>query len=113
MSNPNLSSKSPILLTKIWKYRFPPENLLDFENSLGYITADEAAINKTTILLFKLKVQGETKLLAPGRCAKSRWLLCYSNFKVCHFFRIFQIFYSTWGAENLNRAIFCVDKHVE
>ena len=32
---------------------------------------DKAGVKKNTILFFLLKVQGKTKLLAPGRCLKS------------------------------------------
>ena len=42
-------------------------------------------------LFFLLKVQGKTKLLAGGRYLKSRWLFCYSDFKIFHFFWIFRL----------------------
>ena len=59
---------------------------------LEYITVDKLGIDIRKILFFLLKVQGKTKLLTGRRCFKSRWLFCYGDFKIFHFFSIFRLF---------------------
>ena len=58
---------------------------------LEYITVDKSGININKIVFILPKVQGKTKLFSGGRYFKSRWLFCYSNFKIFQLFSIFRL----------------------